>query len=97
MGSPHSQATGRQASSVPVMTVDLAALFAELAESQTQHVEGYSVEEIAAKVQKNPATIRRLIRQALDNGSCEVVPRRIKTITGCWTTKAAYRFKGVTE
>lgn len=95
MGSPHPQAAGRKAGAVPVMTVDLAALFAELADSQTQHVEGYSVEEISERVGKSPGVVRKLIRSAIDNGSCEVVMRPMRSITGVVYQRPAYRFKGV--
>ena len=57
MGSPSAQATGCKAGSVPVMTVDLAALFAELADSQTQTVEGYTTEEIAERIGKCQAVV----------------------------------------
>ena len=97
MGSPSAQATGRKAGAVPVMTVDLAALFAELAESQTQEVEGYTTEEIAERIGKSQAVVRKLIRSAIENGSCEAVRRPMKDITGVVCARPAYRFKGVQE
>jgi hypothetical protein len=75
------------------MVVDLAALFAELAEGQGEDCGGYSTEEISAKTGVCEAKVRKLVRQAIANGSCEAVTRKIKTISGHWTSKPAYRFK----
>ena len=78
------------------MTVDLAALFAELAESQTDNAspaQGYSIDEITRATSMSRYAVNKLITQALANGSCEIVQRRCKTRTGYWTTKPAYVFK----
>ena len=96
MGSPHPQAAGRKAGAVPVMTVDLAALFAELADSRlAQEAEALTTGEIVDKTGRSLGTVKRMIGKAQAMGLCESTRKPQRGIDGVVRNVQAYTFKGV--
>lgn len=88
MGTTHTQCSGGSAASGRTVTVDFVALLSRLGTASAG--EGVTTTEIAESMGCGVEKVRKLIKQAISEGTCRATRKKVTTIAGTQSTAVSY-------